>query len=99
MFWLQAVPCKQGGHAQREPLVRQQPRGEIHCNSELGAALVDRRGGSNGFVEHEVGELADSVMLFGCGYELGGCDRALLRVRPACERFGTDDLARAEIEL
>ena len=38
-------------------------------------------------------------MLFGCGYELGGCDRAFLRVRPACERFGTDDLAGAEIEL
>ena len=66
---------------------------------EVGAALVDLRGGGNGFFEHEVGQLADPVMLLGRGNEFGSRDRAFFRVGPAGKRLGTDDPLSRKVEL
>ena len=49
--------------------------------------------------EHEVGQLADAVVLLGRGDELGRRDRAFLGVGPARQRFGADDPARLQVEL
>ncbi len=57
----------------------------------------DRRG--DRLLEHEVGQLADAVVLLGSGNELGRGDRTLFGVRPARERFGADDPAGRKVEL
>ena len=75
------------------------PRREVHRDSESRPALVDLRGGYLRLLEHEFGELADSVVLLGGGDELGRGDRALLGVGPAGERFGANDLPRYDVEL
>ena len=67
--------------------------------SKSAAALVDLRGRGDRFLEHEIGQLADAVVLLGGGDELGRGDRALFGMGPARQRFGADDPARREVEL
>ena len=94
----QPVAREQRGQAQGETLIVEEPRREIDRNVEP-PALVDLRGGGHGFLEHEVGQLADAVVLLGGGHEFGRGNRALIRVGPARQRFRPDDLASREIEF
>src|SRR3954454_13675264 len=90
---------EEGRNAQRKALVGEEPGGQIYGHSELAAALVDRGGGGNRFLEHEISQLTDAVVLLGGGNELRRSNRAFFRVRPAGERLGADDPPRPKVEL
>ena len=94
MLGRQAMPGEERRYAQRESLVAEQARREIDRDAEIGAALVDRRRCRNRFLEHEVGELADPVVLLRSRDELGSCDRPFFRMGPTGQRFRSDDPAR-----
>ena len=95
----QAVAGEQRGEAQGEALVGEQARRKVDRDVEIGAALVDLRRRRDRLLEHEIGELADAVVLLGGGDEFRRGDRALFRVGPAGQRFGADDPPRRELEL
>ncbi len=82
-----------------EALVGQQTRGQIDGNVKFVAAFVDLRRSCDSPLEHEVGQLTDTIVLLGGGNEFRCGDRTLFGMSPAGERLGADNSARDEIEL
>ena len=89
----QSMPGEHRRQAKPEAPVTKQAGRKVDRDAEARLLAVDASGRDDGLFQDKVGELADAVVLFGSGDELGRRDRALLGMGPAGERFGADDPA------
>ena len=90
---------EQGRQPKRKALVAEQAGGEVDGNAEGLAAPVHFGGRGDRFLEHEIGQLGDAVVLLGGGDEFGCGDWALFGVGPAGEGLGPNDPPGREVEL